>query len=333
MDHGLHIDSPIYNSNKWRIIWEDNREEGTLTRGSCFTTTVCYMYGISYKNIEDGVVLLFCKGDFHAVMLMLRGLKTFSEASGLTTNVGKSNIFSANMNMQHLKDLCEITGYQKGKLSFRYLGVLITSRKISVVDCEMLVDKLTVKVRGWGSRTLSYAGRVQLINSVLLHTHVYWASIFILPRAVLNRITSICRNYLWDGKVDTNRVPLIAWDFICRSKKEGGLGVTDCVSWSDAAIGKCIWNIAQKTYNLRFSKACIIEILQWLRIRLQNMELEGLWKIVARSVKGRLRKHFVLAIMAAMIYDIWKGRNEALWQSKVPRPQSLCNQVKDECIH
>nr|XP_016469794.1 PREDICTED: uncharacterized protein LOC107792115 [Nicotiana tabacum] len=202
-------------------------------------------------SAPEGVVLLFCKGDFHAVMLMLRGLKTFSEASGLTTNVGKSNIFSANMNMQHLKDLCEITGYQKGKLSFRYLGVLITSRKISVVDCEMLVDKLTVKVRGWGSRTLSYAGRVQLINSVLLHTHVYWASIFILPRAVLNRITSICRNYLWDGKVDTNRVPLIAWDFICRSKKEGGLGVTDCVSWSDAAIGKCIWNIAQKTYNLR----------------------------------------------------------------------------------
>nr|XP_016505784.1 PREDICTED: uncharacterized protein LOC107823607 [Nicotiana tabacum] len=144
-------------------------------------------------------VLLFCKGDFHSVMLILRGLKTFLKASGLTTNAEKSNIFSVNMNMQHLEGLCEITGYQKGKLPFRYLGVPITSRKISIVDFEILVDKLTVKVRGWGSRTLSYAGRVQLINSI---------------------------------------------------KNEGGLGVTDCVSWNDAVIVKYVWNIAQKEDNL-----------------------------------------------------------------------------------
>ncbi|XP_016456605.2 uncharacterized protein LOC107780573 [Nicotiana tabacum] len=40
------------------------------------------------------VVLLFCKGDYHSMILILRGLKTFSQASGLTTNAGKSNNFS-----------------------------------------------------------------------------------------------------------------------------------------------------------------------------------------------------------------------------------------------
>lgn len=103
---------------------------------------------------------------------------------------------SVNINMQHVEELCEITRYQKGKLPFRYLGVPITSRKISAVDCEMLVDKLTAKIRGWGSATLSYTGRVQLINSVSMQALVYWASIFMLPRAVLKRITSIYRDYL-----------------------------------------------------------------------------------------------------------------------------------------
>ncbi|XP_059295578.1 uncharacterized protein LOC132048915 [Lycium ferocissimum] len=63
---------------------------------------------------------IFNKGYFHSVMLMLRGLKTFSEASGLTTNATKSSIFSANMDHQVLEDFCETTGYTKGKLAKGY---------------------------------------------------------------------------------------------------------------------------------------------------------------------------------------------------------------------
>lgn len=42
-------------------------------------------------------VLLFCKGEYSSIMLMLRGLQTFSEASGLSINAGKSNVYNANM--------------------------------------------------------------------------------------------------------------------------------------------------------------------------------------------------------------------------------------------
>lgn len=123
-------------------------------------------------------------------------------------------------------------------VTFRYRGVHITFRKISVLDCVTPVHKLITKVGRWGLRTLSYASRVQLINSVFMPTHVYWAFIFLLPRAVLKRIIAICRNYLWDRKVETTRVLLVARDLVYRSKREGGLAMTDCVSWNDAAIGK-----------------------------------------------------------------------------------------------
>lgn len=122
-------------------------------------------------------ILLFCKGNYQSAMLMLRGLQSFTNSSGLTTNAGKFNIFSANMPKQELEDLCEETGYQKGALPFRYLRVPISAKKLSSLDCEILIDKMTARIRAWSSRNLSYAGRVQLINSVLLHVHTYWSSI------------------------------------------------------------------------------------------------------------------------------------------------------------
>ncbi|XP_049381419.1 uncharacterized protein LOC125845987 [Solanum stenotomum] len=195
-------------------------------------------------------MLLFCKGEFVSIKLMLEGLLTFSEASGLITNAGKSNIFSANIERRCLEDICEITGYAKGSLPLKYLGVPISSKKLTIVDCEMLVDKLVCRIRTWGTRNLSYAGRTQLVNSVLLHIHTYWSFIFQLPKKVLKSITAVCRNFLWSGQENTTKSQLISWEKVCRSKKEEGLGIVDCMIWNEAAIAKYVWNIAKKADNL-----------------------------------------------------------------------------------
>lgn len=89
------------------------------------------------------------------MVLMLKGLKNFSNASGLTTNASKSNIFTANTGAQVLEDIFEMTGYTKRRLPFRYLGVHISSKKISIVDHEMLTEKLAGKIKIWESRYLS----------------------------------------------------------------------------------------------------------------------------------------------------------------------------------
>jgi len=160
---------------------------------------------------------------------MLRGLRTFYDSSGLQTNAQKSNIFTTNIKNTIVEDLCELTEYTRGKLPFKFLGVPITTKRLSAIDCEMLVQKMIMKVKVWGTRNLSYAGRVQLVNSVLLHMNTYWLSMFVLPKRVLKDITGICRNYIWSGQVYTTKPPLVAWDIVCMSKKEGGLGVIDCM--------------------------------------------------------------------------------------------------------
>ncbi|KAL0455538.1 UNVERIFIED_CONTAM: hypothetical protein Slati_0893000 [Sesamum latifolium] len=46
---------------------------------------------------------------------------------------------------------------------------------------------------------LSFAGRVQLIKSVLSALQVYWAMAFILPKHVIKEVEKRLRNFLWKG--------------------------------------------------------------------------------------------------------------------------------------
>ena len=76
--------------------------------------------------------------------------------------------------------LAEI-GFSEGQFPFRYLGVPMTANKLSKIECSQLVEKITKKIKVWATKTTLYMGRVTLINSVLLGTYNFWASIFIVP--------------------------------------------------------------------------------------------------------------------------------------------------------
>lgn len=51
------------------------------------------------------------------------------------------------MENQVIEDLCELTGNKKSELLFRYLGMPITLKILSAIDCEMLLDKMVAKVK------------------------------------------------------------------------------------------------------------------------------------------------------------------------------------------
>lgn len=44
--------------------------------------------------------------------------------------------------------------------------------------------------------------------------------------------------------------PPIAWSWICKPKRYGGLGIRDCLTWNTAAIGKYVWQLAKKEDTL-----------------------------------------------------------------------------------
>lgn len=63
---------------------------------------------------------------------------------------------------------------------------------------------------------------------------------------MLNIITQICRAYLCEGNVYLNKATPIAWTWFCLPRKNGGLGIRDCIIWNVAAVGKLVWQVAQK---------------------------------------------------------------------------------------
>uniref|UniRef100_A0A803Q7V6 Reverse transcriptase domain-containing protein n=1 Tax=Cannabis sativa TaxID=3483 RepID=A0A803Q7V6_CANSA len=159
----------------------------------------CAATKLNYLAFADDV-LLFCNGDFRSVYYLLQGLKLFSLTSGLYPNATKFAIYSSDMPEDQLRKILEVSGFTKQSLPLTYLGVPIGAKKISWKDCEVLAEKMTARIKIWSSRNLSFAGRVVLINSVLMAIHAYWCQVLILPKKVVNAIEAICRNYLWNGK-------------------------------------------------------------------------------------------------------------------------------------
>jgi len=50
------------------------------------------------------------------------------------------------------------------------------------------LEKITGRINSWLSRHLSFAGRLQVVSSVLYSVQVYWISIFILPKKITRAI-------------------------------------------------------------------------------------------------------------------------------------------------
>ncbi|KAL0293603.1 UNVERIFIED_CONTAM: hypothetical protein Sradi_6928700 [Sesamum radiatum] len=125
------------------------------------------------------IVLLFCKADLPSIQVLRDTLTEFAALSGLNVNPAKSQIILSRAVQQERRQIVEYLGFQEGSLPVRYLGVPLTSSRLTIADCRPLINRIDTRLAGWNQHNLSYAGRVQLIKSVLSSFHTYWASVFI----------------------------------------------------------------------------------------------------------------------------------------------------------
>jgi hypothetical protein len=139
---------------------------------------------------------------------------------------------------------------EEGKLPVRYLGVPLVSSKLSAMDCRVLIEKITSRIGSWTSRQLSFAGRLQLISSVLYGLQVYWTSIFILPKSVLKDISQKFNRFLWNGKDCDSTKAKVAWGDICFPKSEGGLGLKCVETWNISSMMRHIWSLFAKSGSI-----------------------------------------------------------------------------------
>ncbi|CAK8573222.1 unnamed protein product [Lathyrus sativus] len=93
---------------------------------------------------------------------------------------------------------------------------------------------------------LSYAGRLQLVRSVIFFISNYWMQIFPLLKKVVARVEGLCRRFLWTGADERSRKALISWDHVCDPVSASERNMVSLVDWNKATIGKMLWNIWSK---------------------------------------------------------------------------------------
>ncbi|XP_074305894.1 uncharacterized protein LOC141641116 [Silene latifolia] len=200
-----------------------NRSQGAFVKGRSILENIlicqdlvwfhplCKSLRLTHLLLVDDL-LMFCRGDVRSIMLILRAFSTFSAASGLKVNADKSEVVFNGFPDWLRTDITHISGFQEGSLPFRYLGVPVQPGRLTMSDCNILIEKIVHKIRGIGARKMSYADRLVLINSVLNTLHSYWSSIFLIPKGVVQRIEAIYCNFLWSSDEVYHRTPLVAWD-------------------------------------------------------------------------------------------------------------------------
>ncbi|KAH0645650.1 hypothetical protein KY285_033693 [Solanum tuberosum] len=111
----------------------------------------------------------------------------FSEATGLVANMDKASYYCARINAETEQKFLRLTGFSKGTLPIRYLGLLLSSKKWSKIDCQIII-------------------------AVLFSIYNYSGAVFTLPQSILKKVGGICRDYLWGSTTDKRKIALVSWD-------------------------------------------------------------------------------------------------------------------------
>ena len=191
-------------------------------------------------------VLIFCKAHPPTLQIIMRALNEFHTCVGLQSNQSKTQIVFGGCNTHLQQQYLQITGFQEGGLPLKYLGIPITTSRLSKLECRILLDKIMGKLKIWSTKSISFTGRAQLLNSIIFDMYNYWATIFILPQDVIDNINQMCRNYLCGGTPDSKRIPFISWNTTCLPRKHGGFGLKNLVAWNKTCIAKLVWVVAAK---------------------------------------------------------------------------------------
>jgi hypothetical protein len=120
-------------------------------------------------------------------------LEAFGKASGLHTNLQKTEIFPIACDGLDLEHILEDFLAAIKPFSCRYLGLPLHPKKLRKVDFMSLLNKIGGKLSSWKGKLMTKATRAQLIKSVLSSVVTYHVTVFNLPKWLSKKINKLRR--------------------------------------------------------------------------------------------------------------------------------------------
>ncbi|GJR17198.1 RNA-directed DNA polymerase, eukaryota [Tanacetum coccineum] len=177
-------------------------------------------------------------------------LRCFSLLSGLSINIKKSHLLGIGVPSSRVKPAAESLGCSVMSTPFNYLGIKVGGNMSMVNSWGDTVDKLKKRLSKWKLKSLSIGGRLTLLKSVLGSTPIYYMSLFKVPKAVLNQLEGMRRNFFNGIQDGERKIAWVKWSKVLASKKHGGLGVSSFYALNRALLTKWIWRFISKDNSL-----------------------------------------------------------------------------------
>ncbi|GFY95894.1 hypothetical protein Acr_11g0002000 [Actinidia rufa] len=187
----MHIFPDLFCLLQWVICTGSSRAKEAYDKATPSPIPFCYMPGIPFRalgSLRDNPdfnfhpkcgglkithlafaddLVLFSRGDPTSVSLLMENLNHFRDCSGLQISISKSCFHSAGIEIADMEEIQRITGFSQGSFPFRYLGIPIANSRLTISQFSPLLDKISGYISVWVGANLSYAGKTELVKSVL----------------------------------------------------------------------------------------------------------------------------------------------------------------------
>jgi len=111
-------------------------------------------------------MLVFLRASRTSMVEMNNLLQKLALNTELSMNKSKSKMYFSK-SFKNKKVLSNLIGIPEGNLPTRYLGIHLSINYLKARHYSVLLDKCRMKIEGWAAHTLSFAGRIELIKTVL----------------------------------------------------------------------------------------------------------------------------------------------------------------------
>jgi len=126
---------------------------------------------------------------------------------------------------------------------FIYLGLPVGGSHKRDAFWNGVIEKVQARLSRWKGRSLSMAGRICLIRSVVSSIPLFFMSLFRLPTGVARKLIKLQRDFLWGWGAEGRKIVWASWNLVCKPREFGGLGIIDLRLFNLALLGKWIWRL------------------------------------------------------------------------------------------
>jgi hypothetical protein len=124
-------------------------------------------------------------------------LQLFGEASGLQTNLQKSNVLPIRCGDEEIQILQQHLPCESTDFPCKYLGLPLSLKKLSRDSIQPIIDSIADQLPGWKADLITRAGRRVHVQFVLTSKLVYLAMAVDFPQWAHKAVNKIRRGYLW----------------------------------------------------------------------------------------------------------------------------------------